>query len=160
MSRLATQGAATAAAPPAGNPAVDAPRVPIAQLAGEAADEARRIGRKRLAEYDRMPDPRGLFGSSGGPDRITREEVRPRTIAFYVYDHDAVRSDRAWHTYWRANTTDRGGYAMHDPEKMAAAPPRPSRGIACVATATWEQLRTWLQTPEQASMLDLLGDAA
>jgi hypothetical protein len=159
VSTTTTQGAA-AAAPPAGNPAVDAPRIPLGQLTGEAADEARQIGRKRLAEYDRMPDPRGLYGSSGGPDRITREEVRPRTIAFYVYDQDAVRSDRAWHAYWRQHTTARGGYAMHDPEKMAAAPPKPSRGIACVATGTWEQLRTWLETPEQASMFDLLGDAA
>lgn len=158
MSTTTTTGAASAA--PTGAPGVDAPRVPLQHLTGEAAQEARQIGRKRLAEYDRAPDASGFYGSSSGPDRITREDVRPGGITFYVYDDAAVASDRAWHTYWRANTTERGAYDQQDPEKMAAAPPRPSYGIAYVATGTWAQLRAWLDTPDQASMFDLLGGDA
>lgn len=156
MSPQTITGAATAA--PAGAPGVDAPRVPLQHLTGDAADEARQIGRKRLAEYDRLASASGLFGSSSGPDRLTREDVRPGGITFYVYDQDATSSGRAWHTYWRANRSDRGGYDTRNPDKLAAAPPSPSYGIACVATATWEQLRDWLDAPQQASMFDLLGD--
>ena len=158
MSTTTTTGAASAA--PSGASGVDAPRVPLQHLTGDAAQEARQIGRRRLAEFDRRPDPSGLFGSSSSPDRITREDVRPNGITFYVYDEAAVASGRAWHTYWRQNTSDRGGYAMSDPEKMAAAPPKPSGGIESVAVGTWAQLRAWLEAPEQASMFDLLGPDA
>ena len=158
MSTPTTTGAATLA--PAGAPGVDAPRIPLQHLTGDAAQEARQIGRRRLEEFDRRPDPSGLFGSSSSPDRMTREDVRPNGITFYVYDAAAVASGRAWHTYWRQNTTDRGGYAMHDSQKMAAAPPKPSSGIEVVAVGTWAQLRAWLQAPEQASMFDLLGPNA
>ena len=158
MSTETTPGAAAAA--PSGAPGVDAPRIPLKHLTGEAAQEAREIGVRRLAEYDRHPDPSGFYGSSGGPDRVTREDVRPGGITFYVYDQAAVRSDRAWHAYWRQNTTNRGGYDQHDPARMAAAPPRPSHGIAVVATGTWAQLRGWLEGPEQASMFDLLDGSA
>jgi hypothetical protein len=144
----------------AGSPDVDAPRVPLSHLTGAAADEAREIGRRRLAEFDRRPDPSGLFGSSGGPDRVTREEVRPRTIAFYVYDDQAVASGAAWHRYWRSVSDPRRGYPTTDPKKAAAAPPSPSRGIRCVATATWAQLRDWLDGPEQTSLFDMLGGGA
>jgi hypothetical protein len=159
MSTETPTGAATAAAP-SGAPGVDAPRIPLQHLTGEAAQEARQVGARRLADYDRLADASGLYGSSSGPDRVTREDVRPGGITFYVYDAAAVASDRAWHTYWRANKTDRGAYDQHDPAKMAAAPPRPSYGIACVATGTWAQLRAWLKAPEQASMFDLLGGGA
>lgn len=142
----------------AGNPAVDAPRVPLSHLTGAAADEVREIGRRRLAEFDRLGDPSGLFGSSGGPDRVTREEVRPRTIAFYVYDEDAVASGAAWHRYWRSVSDPRRGYPVTDQVKAAAAPPEPSRGIRCVATGTWGQLRAWLDAPAQTSLFDVLGD--
>jgi hypothetical protein len=152
-------GAAPAAAP-SGAPGVDAPRIPLQHLTGPAAQEARTVGARRLAEFDRRPDPSGLFGSSSSPDRVTREDVRPAGITFYVYDAAAVASGRAWHTYWRQNNTDRGGYAMSDTEKLAAAPPKPSSGIEVVAVGTWAQLRTWLQAPEQASMFDLLGPDA
>ncbi len=158
MSTPTTMGAANAA--PSGAPGVDAPRVRLQHLTGEAAQEARQVGVRRLAEYDRLADASGLYGSSSGPDRITRDDVRPAGITFYVYDAAAVESDRAWHTYWRANTTEPGAYDQHDPAKMAAAPPRPSHGIAYVATGTWVQLRAWLETPEQASMFDLLGGDA
>lgn len=143
-------------AAPTGAPAVDAPRVALEDLSGEAAEEARRIGRVRLAEYDRCPDPSGLYGSSGGPDRVTREDVRPSGIVFYAYDQDAVQSDRAWHAYWRPHADERGAYPQHDPELAAAAPPSPSRGIRCVATGTWAELRAWVDEPVQACLFDLL----
>lgn len=144
----------------AGSPDVDAPRVPLSHLTGAAADEVREVGRRRLAEFDRCPDVSGHYGSSGGPGRLTRDEVRPRTVCFYVYDDAAVKSGRVWHRYWRSVSEPGRGYALTDPEKAAAGPPSPSRGIRCVATATWAQLRGWLDTPEQTSLFDALGGGA
>lgn len=138
--------------------ASEAPRRPLTALHGDAAQEAREIGARLLASYDR--GQRMEHGGSCGPDRITREEHRTRGVEFEVHDAAAIASQRAWHTYWRACADPRGHYRTNDPEKLAAAPPSPSYGFEFVAHGTWEQLRTWLSEPEQTSMFDLLGGTA
>lgn len=158
MSTTTTTGAAVAA-PAGGLRGSEAPRVPFSHLTGDAAREVREVGARLLADRDAHRG--GMeFGGGCGPDRITRDEYRSGRVSFEVHDAAAIASQRAWHGFWRDDSDPVGGYDMKDPEKRAAAPPEPSYGVEFVAEGTWEQLRAWLEAPQQTSMFDLLGGAA
>ncbi|MCK9250795.1 MAG: hypothetical protein M0P31_17690 [Solirubrobacteraceae bacterium] len=143
------------AAPQGARP--EPPVVALDALTGPVADEARQTGRRLLEANDRHAI---IFQSGGGPDSLIDHEARPSGVRFAVLDDAAVATGRAWHAYWRTNLTDRGTYATQDPDAMAAAPPKPTRTIAYVAAGTWEQLRGWLDAPDQLDLFDNAGGAA
>jgi hypothetical protein len=130
----------------------NAPRIPLAEVRGAAAEEIRAEGRELLARYDAYPSSM-IGGGSSAPRRVTEMEYRSREVTWLILDPAAVASQNAWHDYWHG----RGRGAMRDAALMDAAPPRPSRGVAAITGGTWEQLRRFLETPQQTSILDLLA---
>jgi hypothetical protein len=129
-----------AAPAPAGLDAVEAPRVTLAKLPAAATRDLRAVVPVLLAAHARRPD--AMHGSTAGPGGAIRVSWRPQRVAVFVYDEQAIATRRAWDAYWRQHAAD-GLPALGDPVAVAAAPPRPSHGIAAVIDASWSQLRAW-----------------
>jgi hypothetical protein len=134
-----------------------APRATLGTLTGTVAEFARTALPAVLAWADEgTPDYGGRSGPTWPLD-IVHDSAR---VYVAVYTDASQRSNEAWHTYWRQTLTERGAYDCTNATAAAGAPPRPSRDVAFVAVATWEELRAWLTAPVQMSLGDLLGAAA
>lgn len=136
--------------------AADQPRRGVDALRGETERQAREESARVLAEIDRnghVP----IGGSTSGPDQRFWFDYRPRGVEIRVFTCEAIASQEAWHTYWRANS-DGHGYRTQDEVLRAAAPAEPFSDVAFAVHLTWGQVRGWLAEPAQLDLLSVLEE--